>query len=256
MTVNAQNHFLNYHIQIDRTRAMSEEQRLERFLRIQNQAPLSAGERLNVYNSKAKIFATRIEAHPFWKVCYHGKNNRQQVYQSSLFLLALEMTEDGFLNLQAGPAIKAVASGKRDLELSDGLLDAVIARLDVVKHVYHGTRLTERPAIIMMYQSVFFLEQAGYTIVPKDQGRLTSWISNLLTHSKSTPGAPHLNQPLYRLFYEKGQREFWSQHLQEIFKTFGLHLPTEEHSAPNEETPYLEKLVTRLGIGKAKKQSA
>lgn len=256
LSTNARNYFFNYHIQIDRTRAMTEEQRLERFLRIQNHAPLTAGERLNIYNSKAKLFATRIEAHPFWKACYVGKNNRQQVYQSSLFLLALEMTEENFLNLQAGPAIKAVASGKRDQELSDKLVEAVLARLDVVKHVYHKTKLSERGAIVIMYQSVLFLEQAGYTVVPKDKGRLTPWLGTLLHNSKQIVGLPRYNQPLYRLLYETGQREFWSQHLPEVLRIFGLHLPTEGQSEPSPQTPYLEKLVRSLGIGKTKKQPA
>jgi hypothetical protein len=224
LSVTARNTLLNYQIQIDRVRDMTDAQRIERFLRIQNQAPLSSAERLAVYDNVAQKACTLIEHHPFWKACYIGKNNRQQVFQSSLYLLALHLSGTHYLDLP-GAFVRALACGTYDLLVTNTVVNAVMARLDTMLYVYDGLQITERAPIIAMYQSVVILQEAGCMLTPADKGKLVPWIAPLIAASKHTTLLSNYNMPMQKLRYKSGQRAFWEKHKPEVLRLFGLHAP-------------------------------
>ena len=222
LSVIAKNYFLDYRLQINKIRNKSQAQMGTRFLRIQNHMPLSAAERLNIYASKANAAARRIEKHPFWDDLYYGVTKREQTFQSSLHLLALEMTPKITFDLQSWIYIHGLAAGNRDNMITDSIVDAVFTRLDVVSHVYAGTNFTIRAAIVPMYQSVMFLEQAGYVIQPKDKGRLTKWLNGIIAESNRATGVPSYGRPVQRLLREGAQKTFWDRHLPAVMKLFGI----------------------------------
>ncbi len=197
LSVIAKNHFLECHLQINLIRKRSEKQITTRFLRIQNHMPLTAAERFNAYQSKAKDAARRIEMHPFWEDFYMGKTNREQVLQSCLYLLAIELTApSGLLDLQSSALLQNLVSGEQDHAVTDELVEAVLDRLSLVTHVYHGTHFTARGAIVAMYQSIMYLEHVGYTVQQQDKGRLTAWISGLMASSSRAATMPTYNRPI------------------------------------------------------------
>lgn len=219
----AKNYFLDYRLQINKVRKRSERQMTTRFLRIQNHVPLSAAEKLQAHAGKTREAVRQIEQHTFWDDFYEGKTYRAQIFQSSLYLLAMEMTPGGILNLQEGKFIHALVAGKHDRSITDALIDAVIARLDIVAHVYAGAHFSIRGAIIPMYQSILFLEKAGYTFQQKDKGKLTSWISALIIESNRVSGVPSYVRPLNSLPRRAAvQREFWEKHGKSVMTLFGI----------------------------------
>jgi hypothetical protein len=226
LTLVARNYLLDYHIQINRIRRTSDEQIRTRFLRIQNQTPLSAAEKLNAYKSKATKAARAIEQHPFWADCYKmraGKVNREQRFQSSLQLLAIELSSPGgFCNVHSAASLQSLAVGTNDKNITDSLIEAILIRLDVVTHVYHGTRFTERAISIAMYQSVMFLEQTGYRVQSSDKGKLTPWIDGLITASQRS-AVPGYLRPIQGLTTKKGQQTFWSRYLKTVLNLFDVN---------------------------------
>ncbi len=225
LTPVARNYLLDYHIQINRIHKTSDEQVRTRFLRIQNQVPLSAAEKLNAYKSKATEAARCIEQHSFWMFwdSYSRRTNREQKFQSSLWLLAIELSSPGGLcDVHSAAALQNLAVGNHDQKITDEIVEEIVERLDVVAHVYHGTRFTERATSIVMYQSIMFLEQTGYDVQPSDKGRLTSWIEGLIATSRRA-GLPAYQRPIQKLTNKSGQQAFWNRNLQSVLAQFGVN---------------------------------
>lgn len=223
LSIVARNKFLDYRLWINVIPKMSEDELVERFLGIQNQTPLSPAERLNAYPSKAKDAAKRIAQHSFWEEFYVGERNRGQCFQSSLYLLAIELTPNGMVDLTRGVFPSSLASGRHDQMITEAVIEGVEERLDAISCVYAGMQFTDRAASVVMYQSIMFLEQSGRTIQSlTDRGRLTDWISAFLAASKRASGVPVYNQPVHRLLHASGQREFWEKHRGEVMILFGL----------------------------------
>lgn len=222
----AKNYFLGYRLRIDKLRDRPESEKATRFLRVQNHVVLTAAERLKVYASKAKEATTRIEEHSFWKNFYEGKHNHGQIFQSSLYLLALEMAApEGIVDLQSGGFIQGLIYGNHDDKITDALVDAVLTRLDVVSHMYSGTVFTRRIAIVAMYQSIIFLEQSGFVARSADKGLLTPWIGVILDETRRSSGIPSYAKPIQALVNAKGQREFWAKHRGRMMSLCGVNAP-------------------------------
>lgn len=223
----SRNYFLDYILQINKVRRKSDSQMSTRFLRIQNHMPLSAAERLNVYGSKANIMARKIVDHQFWIDFYEGKSHREQLYQASLYLVALELSETGIADVQSWTLIHGLAAGNRDKDIPDDMADRVSARLDVVSHLFAGLSFTTRPVIIPMYQSVIFIEKTGYAVQAKDEKRLTKWMKGLVLESTRTAGVPNFQTQIQRLLREGVQHTFWERHLKTVLSLFGIQVEAE-----------------------------
>lgn len=221
LSVQAKNIFLAYVVYIAVESKDSDTEQRERFRSSQVHVPLTAAEKIGTYVSKAKDAATVIEKHVFWDEFYLGKEQyRKKIFQSSLYLLAIEMSSDGLADVSATDFIHALASGKRDENISDEIVDAVIARLDVVCHVFRGTQFTVRSTAIVMYQAVMFLEKAGVVVQAKDQGRLSNWIHTVITESKHTEGVIGYQRPLNQVVRKAMQKAFWEKHLKTVLGLF------------------------------------
>jgi len=223
MGVPARNYFLDYRVHINIVPRGTELERVERFLGIQCQTPLTPAERLYAYPSLAKDLARKLSKHTFWEDFYKGETNRGQLFQSSLYLLTLEMASGGLVDLGRGAFVAALASGKYDAELPEMLENTVSERLDDVACVFAGMQFTDRAAVIAMYQAVLFLKQAGYTIRSMtDRGKLAPWITVILAESKHVTGDPVYHQPVQKLLYASGQRTFWEKHLKTVQGLLGV----------------------------------
>jgi len=225
LSVNARNHFLDYQLQINLVRKRSDQAVTTRFLRVQNHIALSPGEKLNAYQSKANIAARLIEKHSFWEDFYVGEAKREQIFLGSLHVLAIQLSApQGIVDLNSGSFLQGLAIGRHDKAITDAFVEAILARLDVVAHVFLGIRTTSRSAIIPMYQSVMFLEQAGYTFqTKKDRGRLTDWMNGLIIASNHTLGTNPYNRPIPHLIRESAQKAFWTKHRTLVMTLFGLN---------------------------------
>lgn len=224
LSLTARNYLYDYHIQINRIRKISDEQIRTRFLRIQNYVPLTAAEKLNAYKSEATRAARHIEQHPFWNDFYQQRRsiNREQRFQSSLWLLAIELASPGGLrDVHSAASLQSLAVGVHDREITDTRIEAILLRLDDIACVYRGTVFTERATCIAMYQSVMFLEQVGYRIKTSDEGKLTSWMGGLLAASSRT-GVPGYQRPIQRLTRKAGQKAFWERYLRTVKALFGI----------------------------------
>ncbi len=223
LSIIAKNYFLDYRLQINKIRKRPEEQIGTRFRRIQNQVPLSAAEKLNSYVSKARNAAERVAQHPFWDDFYEGKTHRSQLLQSSLYLLALEMTPGAILDLQSGALVNGLASGKRDNAITEELIQSVLSRLDVMSCVFAGAHFSERGSSIAMYQAVVFVEQTGYVFrTATDTGKLADWLMLVLAESRRSTGVPRFNRPVTMLPHASVQRVFWEKHLKTVYKLIGV----------------------------------
>lgn len=217
----ARNNILDYRVYINIIPRMSDLEMVERFLGIQCQTPLSAAERLYVYPSKAKDAARCLAAHPFWEQFYVGERNRGQLFQSSLYLLAIELA-GGPVDLGRSAWFSELASGRHDQRVTDAPVQRIHARLDEMACFYAGMQFSDRAISIVMYQSVLFLCQAGYHVTPADRGKLTPWITTIIAESKRVTGAPAYHQPTNHLVYASAQRAFWEKHRTTVMRLFGI----------------------------------
>jgi hypothetical protein len=216
-------YFLDYNLAISITPEMTLEERAARFLDIQCQKPTTPAERLNVYPSKAnRIAREKIACHPFWADFYIGDMGRKQLFISSLYLLALQITAPaGKADLRNGTFVTRVATGEYDGVITDAFVATVLERLDDMHCVYHGMQFTDRAAVIAMYQSVMFVRQAGCEIKSSThKGSLTKWLDSILAASKRASGLPVYHRPIQNLLYAKGQVDFWERHLREVLVRF------------------------------------
>jgi Protein of unknown function DUF262 len=218
----AKNCFLDYRLQINNVRKRSDKQISTRFLRIQNQVPLTPAERINACASKAKQAARRIEEHGFWDDFYYGKTNREQKLETSMHLLALELVNKETVRLNSRTFISSLSAGDRDDDITDTVVNAVLARLTSVEHVYYGSQITVRAAIVVMYQSVQLIERMGYIIQPQDKGKLTAWLETVISESSHASTMPRYNQPIHLILSEKRQELFWKLHTPTILALFNL----------------------------------
>lgn len=220
----AKNIFFDYVVHIAVEPKTSDEEEREHFRGSQNHVPLSPAEKIDTYVSKAKEAAERIEKHPFWDDFYMGKEvYRKKIFLSSLYLLALEMSTDGMVDLQSTHFIHALASGKRDNTVTEEVIETVWSRLDAASCVFSGTQFTIRATAIVMYQAVMFVERAGAVIRSEtDKGKLTPWITEVIAESNNTPNVIGYQRPLQQSGRKPIQRAFWERHRGTILALFGL----------------------------------
>lgn len=225
LSMRARNIFLDYKFTIARTRDTSPQGLSSRFIAInQGNAPLTPAERYRAFPSRANEVAMDLAKHRFWEEFYdhYSQANRGQVFQSSLFLLCMEMVYPKILfDVLGGGQAGIVASGKRDNLITDTLVKSIQDKLDKICLLYHGSHFSHRSAIIAMYQSVGYLEQAGYTIEPTDQGKLTPWMMGLLMEMQRG-SVVNYAKPLQQMLREKSQKAFWDRHLGSVLALFGI----------------------------------
>ena len=237
MSAYSRNIFLNYHITIFPSQKGTPMQQANRFLRIQNQTPPSAAERLNAYPSKAKFMARGLQDHPFWESYYKGDDERLQLFQGGLFLMALQISP-GFSDLQRGYFIHSLAAGDYDHRINDQFLAEIKENMEKMACLYHGIRFSEKAVVIAMYQSVQFLNDAGYEVDKhRDIGKLKPFMKSFLDESKrANRDSSELQTRARSLGFRKGQCDFWTRYVGEVMRTFNIplskypYIPQARHS--------------------------
>ena len=210
----AKNFLFDYVVSIMIEVKRSDAEMREQFRSFQNHVALTAAEKIDSYLSKAKDAATRIEHHTFWEDFYDGKDqHRKKLFQSSLFLLALEMSPDGFAGVDGNAFIHMLASGRRDHEITSTIVEKVLTRLDAMCHFFQGAQFTIRASAVVMYQGVYFLEKNGVAIQSKNKGSLTMWLCGVMDESSRIGNTPAYNRPLQQITRKKVQYAFWERHL-------------------------------------------
>jgi hypothetical protein len=214
----ARSYFLDYTLYINRIRQKSPREMANRFLRLQNHEGPTPAEKLNIYRStRTNMVAHQIENHPFWHDFYVGGDRREQIFQCCLYLLLIELTSTTIIDLQAWSSMHAFAAGKKDALITDECFQSVMRRLDMAAHLYRGTVFSLRPVVVLMYQSVKFLEEDGYTIQKSQRGCLSNWMTGLIYESTRQSGVPNYVTPIQRILRESKQREFWDKHRDTLF---------------------------------------
>lgn len=220
----AKNYILDYRLQINKVRQRSHSEMVTRYLRINaGHSPLSAAERLYAYQSLAKNASLEIRKHAFWDAFYIGKDNRSQKFQSSLQILALEISPEGFVDLQNNEYLYALAAGVRDELVTDEVLASIYDTLNKIAILFSGIFFTERAIIVPMYQTVRMLEHKyGYQVTEKDKGVLAIWIQNILDSSHTGYENRSNSRPVGGLTYVIRQRDFWIKHEREMLNLVGV----------------------------------
>lgn len=218
------NLLLDYIVTISIDEKTSEDVAREHFRQSQNHVALSPAERIDTYESNAKTAAQRIEAHPFWADFYMGREfYRKRILQSSFYLLALEMSPNGMVDLQAKQFIHNLASGKKDDKITEELIEQVLNRMESMCCVFAGTEFTVRAAVIAMYQAVYQIESTGIAIKSKtDRGKLTPWILQVIQENNGAKGVTGYQRPLQGIVRKVNQVAFWERHRETVLNLFGL----------------------------------
>lgn len=184
------------------------------FRRWQNHVPLTSAEMLASYQSETRELAVSLQNHSIWGEIYEGKDpKRKQLFQGALCLVILELT-DGRASLTPGH-LKEYASGYRDEDITNDLLERLFERLDVVQHVFTDTKITHWAEIIPMYQAVLFLNQKGRTFTTSDIGCLTPWFANIQVEALEERRKGFAS-PLVKLINTNMQNEFWEENMGDL----------------------------------------
>jgi hypothetical protein len=224
LDLRTKNLLLDYIVNISIDEKSSEDMAREHFRQSQNHIALSPAERIDTYESRAKAAAQRIEAHPFWADFYMGREfYRKRILQSSFYLLALEISPNGMVDLQGKQFIHNLASGKKDDKITEELIQLVLDRMDSMCCVFGGTEFTVRAAALAMYQAVYLIENTGITIRSEtDRGKLTPWILQVIRESNELKGPTGYQRPLQGIIRKANQIAFWERHRETVLSLFGL----------------------------------
>jgi hypothetical protein len=189
------------------------------FRRLQMEIPLSMGEKLASYSSRAKSIAIDLSHEPFFAAIYRGDNKHQQRFHMCLNLL--EMARNGFpTNLQKR-ALSQLTSGRYDYQLTDEVVVGLRLHLKMMAHVFLEAPMKARTDIIAMYQAVIKLEQAGYDLLASRAGCLTKWFER----AKNSPvyGKPWGNLNTFaQLTHTSIQGALWAKQERDLFNQPGL----------------------------------
>jgi hypothetical protein len=178
------------------------------FRRIQNQVPLTPGEKLWVYTSKAAHLAAELMKNPVWTQWYMGDTHRKQPFAGSLYVIYLELT-NSYPNMTF-PRLLDLAAGLKDAELTEEKQQQMAERLDVVLYVFSGTPFRYKEQLIPMYQAVLFLEEEGYTFTQSMKGILSPWMAALAPALEQRRGFTDF---FGQFVYSNKQQDFWKTHL-------------------------------------------
>jgi Protein of unknown function DUF262 len=223
----AQGIFYNYRFTIARTRNTSTQSLSARFRAInKGNAPLTPAEIYHALPSQTNDIAATIAKHRFWEEFYdyYGRANRGQIFQSSLFLIGLEMIYPRItFDLLAGNQMSILASGKRDNLITDTLVKSILGKLDKICLLYHGAHFSHRSAVVAMYQSIGYLEQAGHIISSSDKGKLTTWFMNILAQLQHE-AVPNYTKAIQQMLRERQQKIFWDKYLRAVLALFDISI--------------------------------
>lgn len=159
--------------------------------------------------------------HPFWREIYVGKCLRKQTFLGSLYLLLLEL--DQTYTSITPPRLRDIATGVREGSRDLKLIEAVLNRLDAVRHLFHGTMIVPMGEVIPLYQAVMYLEKSECDLKRSEEGCLSLWYRDVKETSLQARRVPGATDLLARITTSKHQVAFWSQELSKMLMTQGLH---------------------------------
>ena len=216
----AKEYFNSYIVYMKIEPKRSDAEQRGRFRGAQNQYPLSAAEKIATYDSKAKDVAELIEKSDFWKDFYMGVDlNRKTIFQSSIYLLAIELSPDGLADMGGMSFLKTLASGKRDREISDALIERIFRRIDNMMILFNGTTFTTRTCSIIMYQATRYIEEAGIQIIEEHKGCLTLWLNEFISENNRPENVIGYRRQLVQMTRKRIQRAFWEKNLPRVLRS-------------------------------------
>ena len=191
------------------------------FRRLQQQQPLSLGERLWTYRNEARQQVRPLMDHPFWKEIYIGKLTRKRTFLGSLYLHLMEL--DQMYSSITTPRLRDIAAGSRDGALNPRVIQASLNHLGDVLHLFAGSMIASMRDLIPLYQAILLLEKAEYDLKKSEKGCLTPWYQLIKEDSfqaRRTPGTIDL---LAKITTSKHQVEFWKQESDRMMASKGLY---------------------------------
>jgi len=189
------------------------------FRRLQQQQPLSLGERLWAYREETRAQAGLLLEHPFWKEIYIGKVTRKRTFLGSLYMLLLEL--DLYPSITT-PRLRDVVTGMRDGALSPSQIKVIQDRLTMMGSLFAGTMIESLSEIIPLYQAAMLVEKSDYDPRRSEKGCLTPWYASIKEASRQAHRMPGTPDPLARITTSKHQIEFWNTECSQMLASRGL----------------------------------
>lgn len=190
------------------------------FRRLQNQQPLLSSEKLWSYTSETTKQALELVNHPFWGEVYTGRTDRKRDFQTSLYIIFVELF-NGYVNVTS-PRLRDLASGSKDSLMTPTLAQTIRKRLDNINHVFYGTSLQSMAEVIPVYQAVLFLEETGYDLKKSEKGCLSPWFGKIKQNSLMARRVKGFSEFITHIVHSGYQRQFWTKEMPRIMETEGL----------------------------------
>lgn len=200
-------------IRITEIHGLTKEKLSTTFMRLQNQVSLSTAEKLWASEGDARRVVASIHQHPFYNQIYKGRTSRRQSFQMSIYPVLVEMYKP-FSDMNAS-RFRNLFEGARKELLYDGIADTINQRMDQVTKLYEGVKVTAMTDLIVMYQSIWFLNFVGVDIDNTPAGALASWYQDFIRESQEQLGSGRLSLSTRMVRY-KLQRQMWTKWLEEI----------------------------------------
>lgn len=191
------------------------------FRRLQQQQPLSLGERLWTYRNEARQQVRPLMEHLFWKEIYMGKLTRKRTFLGSLYLILMEL--DQMFSSITTPRLRDIAAGSRDGALDPHLIQTSLNRLDDMLHLFAGTMIVQMRELIPLYQAVLLLEKTDYDLKKSETGCLSPWYQSVKEASLQARRMPSKIDLLAKIATSKHQVEFWGQESGRMRASKGLY---------------------------------
>jgi hypothetical protein len=219
----AQNQFLDYVYHFMLIEKDHEDDLEEIYAGLNDQEPLTVGEKLWIHNCKARHIALKLLDHPFWREVYKGKMLRKEAFQAAMMLIAIEAFSFP-LNLRVYtddrvPLTKVIL-GDVDSELSDTFYSTMYKRLTSVTRVLHGANIQGKTDVIPAYEGCILLDDLGFDLMKAQEGCLRDW------YNQAKRGT--LNERLQRkvsfkhMDYLSAQKDFWETYADVLPTIVGL----------------------------------
>lgn len=203
----SRNQILSYGLMFLISQDATEDERRANFRSIQHGKPLRSADKLWSYVSQVAEAAKLLSTHDFFSTIYKGSTLYREPYQQALYVLAIEMSR-GFLELNS-EGLKKIAGGKYDELYTPAFLDQSIDRLSKVSLLFYGAETRAINGVVIMVQSAWLLERAGFDVIRSDTGCLTEWFGKL----ESSQYKHSYESPFTQIIKRRFQETFWSKEL-------------------------------------------
>lgn len=188
------------------------------FRRLQNQLPLTTGEKLYSYLSPVTSIAKIISEFSYFGETYRTStqetfntskrtNKRKQFFQCAMYCVAIEMSQP-FADFSSSRMHKFAEVQ----EVPSILCDNVINKMSMTDITFNGTSVYSMTGVLAQYMTTWILDFIGYDLFESEKGCLKEFFEQMIVYDRESWKSGRASL-FAGMINKKYQRDFFRQNL-------------------------------------------